>query len=63
MLQRQGRTRCSSVPPIKVMVQLKDNAVTLVVREEWYAPEEGVVAEYGDQVAAEAAIVRLSRVE
>ena len=57
------RTGCSSVTPVKVLVQLEDNAVTLVVREERDAPEEGVVTKDGDQVAAKAAIVGLSRVE
>ena len=56
-------TGCSSVTPIKVLVQLEDNAVALVVGEERYAPEEWVIAEDGDQVAAEATVVRLPRVE
>ena len=56
-------TGCSSVAPVKVLVQLEDNAVTLIVREERDAPEEGVVTKDGDQVAAKAAIVGLSRVE
>ena len=56
-------TGCSSVTPVKVLVQLEDNAVTLVVREERNAPEERVVAKNGDQIAAKAAIVGLSLVE
>ena len=56
-------TGCSSVAPVKVLVQLEDNAVALIVREERYTPEEWVVAEDGDQVAAKAAIVRLSCME
>ena len=58
----EGTSR-SSVAPVEVLVQLEDDAVALVVREERYAPEEGVVAEDGDQVAAEATVVRLPRVE
>ena len=56
-------TGCSSVTPVKVLVQLEDNAVALIVREERNAPKEGVVTKDGDQVAAKAAIVGLSCVE
>ena len=56
-------TGCSSVAPVKVLVQLEDNAVALIVREERNAPKEGVVTKDGDQVAAKAAIVGLSLVE
>ena len=56
-------TECSPVTPVKVLVQLEDNAVALVVREERNAPKEGVVTKDGDQVAAKAAIVGLSCVE
>ena len=57
------RTGCSSVTPVKVLVQLEDNAVALIVREERNAPKEGIVTKDGDQVAAKAAIVGLSCVE
>ena len=56
-------TGCSSVAPVKVLVQLEDNAVALIVREERNAPKEGIVTKDGDQVAAKAAIVGLSCVE
>ena len=56
-------TGCSSVTPVKVLVQLEDNAVALIVREERNAPKEGIVTKDGDQVAAKAAIVGLSCVE